>query len=59
MKVLNSIITMLLMFPIRFYLMWYILTTIGATELPMFLFWVSMPLIILTSIVSVIIDNEK
>ena len=59
MKTVNSIITMLITFPIRFYLMWYILTTIGATELPMFLFWASMPLIILTAIVSIIINNEE
>ena len=45
-----KIITILLLLPIRFYLMWYLLKAVNATELPMFIFWVSIPFGVLLSI---------
>jgi hypothetical protein len=58
MKKIISILTILMLFPIRIYLMWYLLTSVGATELPMFIFWVSIPFGLLVSILSEIAKKE-
>jgi hypothetical protein len=52
MKTVIGILTILILFPIRIYLMWYLLKAVGATELPMFIFWVSVPFGLLIAILS-------
>ena len=59
MKTIIGILAGLILLPIRFYLMWYILTSIGATELPMFIFWFSLPFAILVGILSEVAKNNK
>tara|TARA_R110000803_G_scaffold203721_1_gene269426 strand:- start:418 stop:597 length:180 start_codon:yes stop_codon:yes gene_type:complete len=59
MKTAIGIIQILIVFPIRFYLTWYVLTTVNATELPMFMFWVSIPLAILLGIIGEVIKHNK
>lgn len=59
MKTTNILLTLFIVLPIRFYLMWYILKTINATELPMFLFWVSIPLAIIISIISEVVKSKS
>jgi len=58
MKKVLGIITILLLAPIRFYLMWYLLKSVNATELPIFLFWVSVPLGLLLHIISEILKKD-
>ena len=58
MKVIISILTVLILFPIRFYLMYYLLTAVNATELPMFIFWVSIPFGLVVSILSEVAKNK-
>ena len=53
-----GILTILILMPARVYLMWYLLTSVGATELPMFIFWVSIPLGIIMSILSEIAKKQ-
>ena len=45
--------------PIWFYLVYYILTTIHASELVMFLFWIYVPVSILSSVATKIIESEN
>jgi hypothetical protein len=52
MKTVIGVLTILILFPIRIYLMWYLLKAVGATELPMFIFWVSVPFGLLIAILS-------
>lgn len=52
MKTVIGILTILILLPIRIYLMWYLLKAVGATELPMFIFWVSVPFGLLIQILS-------
>lgn len=58
-KIITGILTIVIMFPIRIYLMWYILKTINAGELPMFLFWVTVPLGLLIMIISEVIKSAS
>ena len=58
-KVAGLLFSFLISFPIRVYLMWYILKSINATELPMFLFYVSIPLGLLVMILSEMIKSDK
>lgn len=58
MKTVIGILTILILFPIRFYLMWYLLKAVGATELPMFIFWVSVPFGLLIAILSEVAKNN-
>jgi len=58
MKTIIGIITILIVFPIRVYLMWYVLNAVNATELPMFIFWVSVPFGLLIMILSEIAKNK-
>ena len=54
-----KIITILLLLPIRFYLMWYLLKAVNATELPMFIFWVSIPFGVLLSILPTLVTESN
>ena len=58
MKTVIAVITILIVFPIRVYLMWYLLNAVNATELPMFIFWVSVPFGLLMSILSEIVKKQ-
>lgn len=58
MKTVIGILTILILFPIRVYLMWYLLNAVNATELPMFIFWVSVPFGLLIMILSEIAKNN-
>ena len=59
MKTAIAIIQILIIFPIRFYISWYVLTTINATELPMFLFWLSIPLALILGITGEVIKHNN
>ena len=60
MKTAISVVSILLLFPIRFYLAYYLLESVNATELPMFLFWCTIPLALLIAIIGEIIKpNNK
>jgi hypothetical protein len=58
MKTVIGVITILIIFPIRVYLMWYLLNAVNATELPMFIFWVSVPFGLLMAILSEIAKKQ-
>lgn len=58
MKKVVAILSSLLFLPIRFYITWYILNSIEATELPMFLFWVSIPVAVIIAILKEIADKS-
>ena len=58
MKTVIGVITILIVFPIRVYLMWYLLNAVNATELPMFIFWVSVPFALLMAILSEIAKKQ-
>jgi len=58
MKTIIGITTALILFPIRIYLMWYLLNAVNATELPMFLFWFYVPFGLLISILSEIAKKQ-
>ena len=59
MIIIAGILTLFVHLPIWFYLMYYILTTIQASELVMFLFWIYVPVSILTTIATKIIESEN
>jgi hypothetical protein len=59
MKKAISILSILIVFPIRVYLMYYVLTAINATELPMFIFWASIPFGLLVMVVSELLKKES
>lgn len=59
MKTTNVLLSIFIAMPIRFYLMWYILTSINATELPMFLFWASIPIAIVLIIITESLKGES
>ena len=58
MKTVIGVITNLIIFPIRVYHMWYLLNAVNATELPMFIFWVSVPFGLLMAILSEIAKKQ-
>jgi hypothetical protein len=58
MKTVIGVITILIVFPIRVYLIWYLLNAVNATELPMFIFWVSVPFGLLMAILSEIAKKQ-
>ena len=58
MKTVIGVITILIVSPIRVYLMWYLLNAVNATELPMFIFWVSVPFGLLMGILSEIAKKQ-
>jgi Kef-type K+ transport system membrane component KefB len=58
MKTVIGVITILIVFPIRVYLIWYLLNAVNATELPMFIFWVSVPFVLLMAILSEIAKKQ-
>jgi len=58
MKTVIAVITFLIIAPIKFYLTWYILKAVEATELPMFIFWASIPFSVLVFILSEIAKKE-
>jgi hypothetical protein len=59
MKTVLGILTTVIVFPIRMYLMWYLLTAVNATELPMFIFWVSVPVSLLVFIISEVLKSKS
>ena len=58
MKKVISVIAILIVYPIRVYLMWYLLKAVNASELPMFIFWVSIPFGLGISILSETIKKD-
>lgn len=58
MKVAIGIITLFITLPIWFYLLYKILVMVGATELMWFLYWIYIPVILLTAIINKLIEKE-
>jgi hypothetical protein len=58
MKTIINVVAILILFPIRIYLLWYLLNAVNATELPMFIFWVSVPFALLIGILNQIAKSE-
>jgi len=50
MKAISSLLALLVSMPIWYYLLYQILTRVGATELMMFLFWIYVPVNILAGV---------
>ncbi len=57
-KITRAILTVFVTFPLWLYLMWYILTTVEAGELQMFLFWVYVPFTLLVGVISVLLTMD-
>ena len=58
MKKIIDVVTILILFPIRIYLLWYLLNAVNATELPMFIFWASVPFGLLIGILNQLAKSE-
>jgi len=58
-KIVMGIVTVLIVAPIWLYLLYQILVRVQATELMFFLFWIYVPVMLLTNILSQIIINQK
>jgi hypothetical protein len=58
MKKIIDVVAILILFPIRIYLLWYLLNAVNATELPMFIFWVSVPFGLLIGILNQLAKSE-
>ena len=56
---LAAVITVFLTTPIWFYLLYQILSSIEASELAWFLYWVYLPFMLVAQLLSQIIINEK
>ncbi len=59
MKTVIGVISILIIMPMRIYIMWYLLNAVSATELPMFIFWVSVPFAVLIAILSEVAKNNS
>lgn len=58
-KIITGIISVLVVMPIWYYLLYKILIAIGASELMWFLFWIYLPLGILTQILVKITNSDN
>ena len=56
--IIDTTLQILIIFPTRFYLMWYVLKAVNATELPMFIFWASIPVGLLVIILGEVAKSE-
>ena len=56
-KLIFSILYVLIVMPIWFYLLYQILVRVGASELMWFLFWIYLPIAILVMILGKIIES--
>ena len=59
MKLAMSLVTMFIQLPIWFYIVYYILTTIQASELVMFLFWIYIPASLFVNIIVGVLQHEN
>ena len=58
-KIIAGLTAIFIQLPIWFYLIYYILTTINASELTMFLFYVYMPVSLFVHIVASLFKDDK
>jgi hypothetical protein len=58
MKTASKIIAICLTLPIWYYIMYYILTQINASELVWFLYWVYVPFGVFVNVVNKLIEKE-
>jgi len=56
-KILTAVLAVFITMPIWFYLVYFILTTINAGSLQMFLFWVYVPLAMVVAITSRVMED--
>jgi hypothetical protein len=59
MKTATAIIAIFVTMPIWIYLQYKILELVNASELMWFLFWVYVPVVILTAVIKAIIDEKS
>lgn len=59
MKLVNGILTLCIMLPIWYYLIYKILVLVNGTELMWFLFWVYMPLGLFLKVMTHIIESKE
>jgi hypothetical protein len=57
-KIIAMILTVFVTMPIWYFLLYRILTAVGATELMWFLYWVYIPVAIVSMIIAKIVEGE-
>ena len=59
MKIALALMTVFITIPIWFYLLYQILVRVQASELMFFLFWIYVPVMLFTQIISQVISREN
>ena len=58
-NIITTVLALLVTLPIWYYLVWYMLTAIKASELAWFLFYIYVPVGILAAIIKAIMEGVK
>jgi len=57
-KIVSAFLTIAIALPIWFYIMYQVLDAVNASELTWFLYWVYIPVILVTSFIGRLLDSD-